>query len=123
MCCADAGDPISADNATAAPKNGILIILLLLNSDPSIRIVREQERHHRDDIPGKAGSAYHALAIRISRGTRPLDCMSTQDGLRSPHRHCERSEAINRAASGGMDCFVASLLAMTWWGPSADDES
>jgi len=24
-------------------------------------------------------------------------------------RHCERSEAIHRAASGGMDCFVASL--------------
>ena len=28
-------------------------------------------------------------------------------------RHCERSEAIHLAASGGMDCFVASLLAMT----------
>src|SRR6185312_9194591 len=28
-------------------------------------------------------------------------------------RHCERSEAIHRAASGDMDCFVASLLAMT----------
>ena len=28
-------------------------------------------------------------------------------------RHCERSEAIHGAASGAMDCFVASLLAMT----------
>jgi hypothetical protein len=28
-------------------------------------------------------------------------------------RHCERSEAIHLAASGDMDCFVASLLAMT----------
>jgi len=32
MCCADAGDPTSAENATTAPKNGILIILLLLNT-------------------------------------------------------------------------------------------
>jgi hypothetical protein len=28
-------------------------------------------------------------------------------------RHCERSEAIHRAARGDMDCFVAALLAMT----------
>jgi hypothetical protein len=28
-------------------------------------------------------------------------------------RHCERSEAIHGAARGVMDCFVASLLAMT----------
>src|SRR5206468_11516284 len=28
-------------------------------------------------------------------------------------RHCERSEAIHSSASGGMDCFVAMLLAMT----------
>jgi gentisate 1,2-dioxygenase len=27
-------------------------------------------------------------------------------------RHCERSEAIHRAASGGMDCFVASPCAL-----------
>jgi hypothetical protein len=27
-------------------------------------------------------------------------------------RHCERSEAI-QSALGGLDCFVASLLAMT----------
>ena len=30
-----------------------------------------------------------------------------------PHRHCERSEAIHSAACGDVDCFVASLLAMT----------
>src|SRR5882672_7039090 len=30
-------------------------------------------------------------------------------------RHCERSEAIHLAAQGRMDCFVASLLAMTVW--------
>ena len=28
-------------------------------------------------------------------------------------RHCERSEAIHVSARGDMDCFVASLLAMT----------
>src|SRR6201999_975743 len=28
-------------------------------------------------------------------------------------RHCERSEAIHSSACGAMDCFVASLLAMT----------
>jgi hypothetical protein len=28
-------------------------------------------------------------------------------------RHCERSEAIHRAATQKVDCFVASLLAMT----------
>ena len=28
-------------------------------------------------------------------------------------RHCERSEAIYLTANGKMDCFVASLLAMT----------
>ena len=29
-----------------------------------------------------------------------------------PH-HCERSEAIHLSACGKMDCFVATLLAMT----------
>jgi hypothetical protein len=75
MCCADAGDPISAENATTAPKNGILIILLLLITDPST-VVREQERHSCDDIPGKARSAYHALAIRNSPNAHPVDRMS-----------------------------------------------
>jgi hypothetical protein len=32
----------------------------------------------------------------------------------NPHRHCERSEAIQNTASGRMDCFVAALLATTW---------
>jgi hypothetical protein len=31
----------------------------------------------------------------------------------SPGRHCERSEAIHSVTCGKMDCFVASLLAMT----------
>jgi hypothetical protein len=29
------------------------------------------------------------------------------------NRHCERSEAIHLSACGTMDCFVASILAMT----------
>jgi hypothetical protein len=33
--------------------------------------------------------------------------------IRVSPRHCERSEAIHFADCGGMDCFVASLLAMT----------
>src|SRR5258705_9971223 len=32
---------------------------------------------------------------------------------RSFLRHCERSDAIHVSACGGMDCFVAALLAMT----------
>jgi hypothetical protein len=28
-------------------------------------------------------------------------------------RHCERSEAIQGGSSAALDCFVASLLAMT----------
>jgi hypothetical protein len=28
-------------------------------------------------------------------------------------RHCERSEAIQQGLRGPLDCFVASLLAMT----------
>src|SRR6185437_4381503 len=30
-----------------------------------------------------------------------------------PTRHCERSEAIHRSRGNGLDCSVASLLAMT----------
>ncbi len=30
-------------------------------------------------------------------------------------RHCERSEAIQKAKSEELDCFVATLLAMTAW--------
>src|SRR6185369_1740583 len=62
---------------------------------------------------------------------RPLSCLSTTFSSRPrsgpqnrlcagisvvmtcPPRHCERSEAIHRAAKARMDCFVASLLAMT----------
>jgi hypothetical protein len=52
MCCADAGDAISA-NKTAALRNLIPVIGLLLIIDPptSKWIVREQDRHACGDIP------------------------------------------------------------------------
>jgi hypothetical protein len=31
----------------------------------------------------------------------------------TPSRHCECSEAIHRTEEASLDCFVASLLAMT----------
>jgi len=63
MCCADAGDTISADNTAAALRNLILVILLLLIIDPPTWAVGEQDRHFRDNIPGKDRSANHASAI------------------------------------------------------------
>src|SRR5262249_45200222 len=36
-----------------------------------------------------------------------------REGARMSPRHCERSEAIHLSSRGKMDCFVASLLAMT----------
>ncbi len=36
-------------------------------------------------------------------------------------RHCERSEAIHLSAYGTMDCFVASLLAMTSYRTTPDE--
>jgi hypothetical protein len=65
MCCAEAGDPISTDSNVAAPKNRVLVILLLLIIDPAIWAVGEQDRHFRDNIPGKDRRADHASAIRI----------------------------------------------------------
>jgi hypothetical protein len=52
MCCADAGDAISA-NRTAAPRNLIPVIGLLLIIDPRTLkwIVREQDHHRCGDIP------------------------------------------------------------------------
>jgi len=36
--------------------------------------------------------------------------MRRGDALSHPLRHCERSEAIHSAASGGMDCFAALAM-------------
>jgi hypothetical protein len=60
MCCADAGDTISADNTAAAPRNLILVIFILLITDPPTWAVGEQDRQFRDDIPGKHPSLDHA---------------------------------------------------------------
>jgi hypothetical protein len=50
-----------------------LVILLLLIIDPPTWAVGEQDRHFRDNIPGKDRSADHASAIRMEAGTRMLD--------------------------------------------------
>ena len=73
MCCADAGDPISTDSNAAAPKNRVLVILLLLIIDPPTWAVGEQDRHFRDNIPGKDRSADHGSAIPMEASTRTLD--------------------------------------------------
>ncbi|MGY4256559.1 hypothetical protein ACVI1L_003627 [Bradyrhizobium sp. USDA 4516] len=43
----------------------------------------------------------------------PLSPPTESRDRKNAPRHCERSEAIHRATRGEMDCFVASLLAMT----------
>jgi hypothetical protein len=73
MCCAEAGDPISTDSNAAAPKNRVLVILFLLIIDPSTWAVGEQDRHFRDNIPGKHRRADHASAILYVVRTRTLD--------------------------------------------------
>jgi hypothetical protein len=89
MCCAEAGDPISTDNNVAAPKNRVLVILLLLIIDPSTWAVGEQDRHFGHNIPGRDRSADHASAIRVVAGTRTLDWSS--DG-RAPQAQTENIE-------------------------------
>jgi hypothetical protein len=50
-----------------------LVILLLLITDPPTWAVGEQERHFRDNIPGKDRSGDHASAILTVANTRTLD--------------------------------------------------
>jgi hypothetical protein len=54
-------------------------------------------------------------ALLRGSGHRAILVVLENDGAIS--RHCERSEAIH-SREGGMDCFVAALLAMTA-GPSS----
>jgi uncharacterized protein with PIN domain len=64
-----------------------------------------------DDLVISAGTMAEAL-IGSARRKVGEEMARLLDGLVS--RHCERSEAIHAAErSGGMDCFVVSLLAMT----------
>jgi hypothetical protein len=55
--------------------------------------------------------------IRVDRSAKPEMGRPLRDvDLRRPafkFRHCERSEAIHRNYEKSMDCFVATLLAMT----------
>jgi hypothetical protein len=67
-----------------------------------------------DCSPSSTAFAGRAVCGRVFIGA---PAMVVSHGLRIPAlfppRHCERSEAIHGTASGDMDCFVASLLAMT----------
>jgi len=63
MCCAAAGDAISTGSNAAAPNILVLVILFLLIIDPPTWAGVEQDRHFRDNIPGKDRSANHASAI------------------------------------------------------------
>ena len=59
-------------------------------------------------IPMEGGTAVIASIATLLRLMRKL-----RGAWRPPHRHCERSEAIQTSTRGKMDCRVASLLAMT----------
>ncbi len=60
------------------------------------------------------------MKARSVLGLRPAVAVGASAG---PSRHCERSEAIHlKGSGGGMDCFVASLLATTS-GDTAGDPS
>src|SRR3569832_2362777 len=52
------------------------------------------------------------MAPPSSRTACCRTCLVDRSELRLGARHCERSEAILRQ-EGGLDCFVASVLAMT----------
>jgi len=48
---------------------------------------------------------------------------ASRDAQLSPHRHCERSEAIqNLSAEGTLDCFAALAMTGGWsWARSNDE--
>jgi len=67
---------------------------------------------------GKAKRAHDLSRTRKTVGTALTRLCPPYDicgwGTTAPHRHCERSEAIQTvSADTFLDCFVASLLAMT----------
>src|SRR5205085_5432570 len=56
-------------------------------------------------------------AMTASRRLLPAPSLRSTDAARATpwplRRHCERSEAIQSQLHRGLDCFVATLLAMT----------
>src|SRR6476469_7912638 len=54
-----------------------------------------------------------SLRHSVSLLTSLLEVLVSDMESPSVDRHCERSEAIHYLYTGKMDCFVASLLAMT----------
>jgi hypothetical protein len=71
-------------------------------------------RRRRPDDGGVPAGQYAARGLRDPRPAEACGCEAAQLSL----RHCERSEAIHLTPRGKMDCFVASLLAMTEGNPS-----
>jgi hypothetical protein len=63
-----------------------------------VEIIEPTDIYRMEDTPPRPGAMVHAEF----KGTGNRKIM-----------HCERSEAIHCATRGEMDCFVASLLAMT----------
>src|SRR5437667_10992653 len=67
-------------------------------------------------LPGPTTPASSLASTRRARywyWTRNRPAAAAACPHRSRRRHCERSEAIHRWARQDLDCFVASLLAMT----------
>src|SRR5262245_6087082 len=57
---------------------------------------------------GDIGTSFHSSMIAEALMSGKGVCLRDIE-----FRHCERSEAIHRSARTNLDCFVASLLAMT----------
>ena len=95
---------------------------------------RSHHRHAPPDLDpaGRPGAAAHpaeeGAAVHRAQRSPPLAAFARWRGIGravqaeggavgiwilNPQRHCERSEAIHLSPCRGMDCFVASLLAMT----------
>ena len=62
--------------------------------------------------PGRPRPQVKRMSLRAFAGRPPCRQVRKSQALFSLSRHCERSEAIH-SFEGNMDCFVASLLAMT----------
>src|SRR5437867_1382629 len=67
----------------------------------------------RVSIEGEAQTNFHSPAKSFRPSSISFASVSAVMRRFSPARHCERSEAIHWIGLRSLDCFVASLLAMT----------
>src|ERR1700760_1895816 len=85
-------------------------------SDSVIRTITVRMRVARSELmPSTPTLAKIAVSAANTADRTAQNCQELREseGHSLSARHCERSEAIHRAASGKVDCLVASLLAMT----------